>query len=736
MVAISQSVWRFMKEVNMLQPNQKITALYCRLSRDDNLEGDSNSIQNQKLILQKYADENGFQNTRFYVDDGYSGANFNRPAFEQMMDDMSNGDIAVIITKDLSRLGRNQLHTGLYIEEIFPPNDVRYIAVNDNVDTKYENSNELMPFKNLFNEWHVRDCSRKVRNVVNAKAQRGIRVGTRAPYGYHKGATKDSPLLVDEEAAAVVKRIFAMCAGGMGPAQIAKQLKEECIYSPSMYAHTKFGTSHSGLNAERPYNWTGDMVADMLQNMVYLGHTVNLRYSTKSYKDKKRCERPKSEWLIFENTHEELVDQETWDIVQEVRSHKRRRTNMDEQNMFSGLVYCADCGKPMVLHRAHTMKPEQNHFTCRTYKKDGAEVCSAHYIREVALKEIVLETIRRATEFARSDPERFAAYIQQKQSTEVAKEIRGVERELSTMRKRDGELDVVFKRMYEDSALGRVSNEQFRLLSEAYSKEKAQLAEAIPATEERLEKLRSSMANAKNFIAKARKFTDMTELTPELLRTFVAKIIVYEKEVKYSKHAPQKIHICFRDFNLNETDDMLLCGETTEKADSTILPTLRRARSRSLRPRAMLTKAQQPSPTITAMARATTVRGEHHRVGGVAVGPQIVGVGNEDLVHDVVQGPHQQGDHAGNGVAAHEPPHTLRSQKFVGAFHKISLSFLQNPRLRGFWRKKSAALLQPDLRRNATRCGISISDFGKTCKWWLCAKIGSRPAARNGRFSQ
>jgi hypothetical protein len=243
---------------------------------------------------------------------------------------------------------------------------------------------------------------------------------------------------------------------------------------------------------------------------------------------------------------------------------------MDEQNMFSGLVYCADCGKPMVLHRAHTMKPEQNHFTCRTYKRDGAEVCSAHYIREVALKEIVLETIRRATEFSRSDPERFAAYIQQKQSTEVAKEIRGLERELSTMRKRDGELDVVFKRMYEDSALGRVSNEQFRLLSEAYSKEKAQLAEAIPATEERLEKLRSSMANAKNFIAKARKFTDMTELTPELLRTFVAKIIVYEKEVKYSKHAPQKIHICFRDFNLNETDDMLLCGETTEKADSTI----------------------------------------------------------------------------------------------------------------------------------------------------------------------
>ena len=551
----------------MLQPNQKITALYGRLSRDDNLDGDSNSIHNQKLILQKYADENGFQNTKFYIDDGYSGANFNRPAFEEMMADVENGDIAVIITKDLSRLGRNQLHTGLYIEEIFPSYGVRYIAVNDGVDTLYETSSELMPFKNLFNEWHVRDCSRKVRAVVNAKAQRGVRIGTRAPYGYRKSEIKDGPLVVDEEAAQVVRRIFAMCASGLGPSQIARQLREEKILSPSMYAYTKYGISHSGLNTERPYNWTSDMVADILENMVYLGHTVNMRYSTKSYKDKKRQERPKSDWLIFENTHEALVDKETWDIVQEVRSHKRRRTNMDEQNMFSGLVYCADCGKSMVLHRAHTMKPEQNNFTCRTYKKDGSDACTSHYIREVALKEIVLETIRRTTEFAGNHPEQFAEYIQQKQSTEVAKEIKSVERELSSMRKRDAELDVVFKRMYEDSALGRVSNEQFRLLSEAYSKEKAQLAEAIPAATERLEKLRGSVANAKNFIAKARKYTDMTELTPELLRVFVSKIIVYEKEVKYSKHAPQVVRIRFRDFDLNEANDPFY-AETTEKADS------------------------------------------------------------------------------------------------------------------------------------------------------------------------
>lgn len=551
----------------MLQPNQKITALYCRLSRDDNLDGDSNSIQNQRMILQAYADNNGFENTQFYIDDGYSGTNFNRPDFERMMADMENGDIAVVITKDLSRLGRHQLHTGLYIEEIFPSYNVRYIAINDNVDTLYETSNELMPFKNLFNEWHVRDCSRKVRAVFNAKAQRGERIGTRAPYGYRKNEIKGGPLEMDGEAAQVVKRIFAMCASGLGPSQIARQLSEEKVLSPSMYAYTKYGISHSGLNTERPYNWTSDMISDMLMNMVYLGHTVNMRYSTKSYKDKKKRERPKSDWLIFENTHEALVDQETWDIVQEVRSHKRRRTNMDKQNMFSGLVYCADCGKPMVLHRAHTMKPEQNNFTCRTYKKDGAAVCTAHYIREIALKDTVLETIRRAVEFARNYPEKFAEYIQQRQSREVAKEIQQLELNLTNMKKRSAELDAIFKRMYEDCALGRVSNEQFRLLSEAYSKEKDQLAEAIPAATERLEKLRGSVANVKNFIAKARKYTDMSELTPEILRVFVSKIIVHEKEVKYAKHAPQKVRIRFRDFDLNEENDPFFT-ENEEKADS------------------------------------------------------------------------------------------------------------------------------------------------------------------------
>lgn len=486
------------------------TAIYCRLSREDGDKVESNSIASQRAICEDYIARHDDLEIvcEPFVDDGYSGVSFNRPNFKKLEDAIRKGAIDCIVVKDLSRFSRNYIDGGRYLEKIFPQLGIRFIAVNDAYDS-------------LTGDPQSDSFVIPFKNLINDSYCKDISMKIR------------SSLEVKQKNGEFVGA-FAPYGYKKSPDNKNQLIVDGAV---SEYVQMIFAMYKDGFSIGR--------IAARLNQMGVLSP-------------------------IFENTHEELVDQETWDIVQEVRSHKRRRTNMDEQNMFSGLVYCADCGKPMVLHRAHTMKPEQNHFTCRTYKKDGAEVCSAHYIREVALKEIVLETIRRATEFARSDPERFAAYIQQKQSTEVAKEIRGVERELSTMRKRDGELDVVFKRMYEDSALGRVSNEQFRLLSEAYSKEKAQLAEAIPATEERLEKLRSSMANAKNFIAKARKFTDMTELTPELLRTFVAKIIVYEKEVKYSKHAPQKIHICFRDFNLNETDDMLLCGETTEKADSTI----------------------------------------------------------------------------------------------------------------------------------------------------------------------
>ena len=523
--------------------NLKKTALYCRLSQDDGLEGDSNSIQNQKNILQKFAEDHHFPNPCFYVDDGFPGGNFQRPAFQQMISDMENGEIGIIVTKDLSRLGRNQLHTGLYIEERFPMFGVRYIAINDNVDTDSSESNDLMPFKNLFNEWFIRDTSRKIRAVLKAKAERGERLGTRAPYGYIKDP-KTKKLAVDDEAAAIVRRIFAMCASGNGPSQIARILKKEQVLTPTMYAYTRYGMNHTCLDTAHPYNWSDSAIANLLENEIYLGNTVNMKYSTKSYKDKRRVEHSREECLVFKDTHPALITQEVWDIVQRVRKNRRRPTKMEEQNKYSGLVFCADCGSNMVLHRARTMSASYNHFTCRTYKKDG-ESCTGHYIRECVLDEVVLEDLRRVTAMARERPEEFAAYIGSRQSAEIQREIRRQEKELAAMRKRKAELDAIFKKLYEDSVLSRITTEQFQMLSSSYTEEQNQIAAGIPQKEADIQRLRETVSGTDGFLDKAKRYMDITELTPELLRLFIEKIVVHEKEVKWSKHAPQTVEIYY-----------------------------------------------------------------------------------------------------------------------------------------------------------------------------------------------
>ena len=556
----------------MNQSNQiRKTALYCRLSQDDGIEGDSNSIQNQKAILQKFAEDHHFPSPCFYVDDGFSGGNFQRPAFQQMISDMENGEIGIIVTKDLSRLGRNQLHTGLYIEERFPMFGVRYIAINDNVDTDSSESNDLMPFKNLFNEWFIRDTSRKIRAVLKAKAERGERLGTRAPYGYRKDPDTKK-LIVDEEAAAIVRRIFAMCAGGSGPSQIARILKKEQILTPTMYAYTRYSITHTCLDTAHPYNWSDSAIANLLENEIYLGNTVNMKYSTKSYKDKRRVEHPREECMVFENTHPALITREVWDMVQRVRKNKRRLTKMEEQDKYSGLVFCADCGSNMVLHRAHTMSASYNHFTCRTYKKDG-EACTGHYIRECVLDEIVLEDLRRVTSAAREHPEKFAAYIGSKQSAELQREIRRQEKELAAMRKRKAELDVIFKKLYEDNVLGSITTEQFQMLSGSYTEEQNRITAGIPQKENEIQRLRETVSGTDSFLDKAKRYTDITELTPELLRLFIEKIVVHEKEVKWSKHAPQTVEIYYNGIGYvgsgqQDTEEALEAPEPLQTQDT------------------------------------------------------------------------------------------------------------------------------------------------------------------------
>ena len=556
----------------MNQSNQiRKTALYCRLSQDDGIEGDSNSIQNQKSILRKFAEDHHFPSPCFYVDDGFSGGNFQRPAFQQMISDMENGEIGIIVTKDLSRLGRNQLHTGLYIEERFPMFGVRYIAINDNVDTDSSESNDLMPFKNLFNEWFIRDTSRKIRAVLKAKAERGERLGTRTPYGYRKDPDTKK-LIVDEEAAAIVRRIFAMCAGGSGPSQIARILKKEQILTPTMYAYTRYSITHTCLDTAHPYNWSDSAIANLLENEIYLGNTVNMKYSTKSYKDKRRVEHPREECMVFENTHPALITREVWDMVQRVRKNKRRLTKMEEQDKYSGLVFCADCGSNMVLHRAHTMSASYNHFTCRTYKKDG-EACTGHYIRECVLDEIVLEDLRRVTSAAREHPEKFAAYIGSKQSAELQREIRRQEKELAAMRKRKAELDVIFKKLYEDNVLGSITTEQFQMLSGSYTEEQNRITAGIPQKENEIQRLRETVSGTDSFLDKAKRYTDITELTPELLRLFIEKIVVHEKEVKWSKHAPQTVEIYYNGIGYvgsgqQDTEEALEAPEPLQTQDT------------------------------------------------------------------------------------------------------------------------------------------------------------------------
>ena len=352
---------------------------------------------------------------------------------------------------------------------------------------------------------------------------------------------------MDDEAAAIVRRIFAMCAAGSGPSQIARKLKEEQILCPTTYAYLRFGIGHTSLNTEKPYHWTSSTVANMLENELYLGNTINMKYSTKSYKDKRHIEHPKEECLVFEGTHPALVTREVWDIVQRVRQNRRRPTKMNEQNKYSALVVCADCGATMVLHRAHTMKPTWNNFTCRTYKKEGAEVCTAHYIRECVLDEVVLEDLRRVTAMAREHTKEFAEYIGSRQSAEIQREIRRLERELTAMRKRGAELDAIFKKLYEDRVLGHLSVEQFQTLSGGYAEEQTKLANEIPAKETAIQKLRDTVSSTDSFIAKAKRYTNITELTPELLRLFIQKIVVHEKSTKWSKHALQTIEIHYSD---------------------------------------------------------------------------------------------------------------------------------------------------------------------------------------------
>ncbi|MBR1929991.1 MAG: recombinase family protein [Lachnospiraceae bacterium] len=448
--------------------SDKIAALYCRLSRDDELQGESNSITNQKSIVGKYAKENGFKNTKFFVDDGYSGVSFTRPAFMEMMDLAESGKVETIIVKDHSRLGRNRLVVGQLLEEDFVRLGVRYIAIMDNIDTK-DGLSDFLPVQDWFNEMHAKNTSKKVRAVFQNKGMSGKPLTTVIPYGYRKNEDDPARWLIDEEAAEVVRRIFRLCVGGYGPTQIAN-------------------------------------------------------------KDKTKIDRPKEEWKVFENTHEAIIDSNTWELVQTLRSNKRRPNRTGEVSIFSGLLYCGDCGEKLYYSVTNNYSKSQAYFFCSNYRKSTAN-CSAHYIREKVVYQLVLESLQRVLSYVKIYEQIFVQEQLAKSSEDQKKEIARKRRELAKAEKRIAELDVLFQRVYEDNVSGKLSDERYATMSANYEAEQKALKESLIQLQAEIDEQNDKTVNVFAFVEKVKRYTEINELTPEIVNEFIDYIIVSNKQI-------------------------------------------------------------------------------------------------------------------------------------------------------------------------------------------------------------
>ena len=507
----------------MKKQSEKITALYCRLSRDDEQEGASNSIKNQQSILEKYAKDNGFKNTRVFVDDGWSGTNFARPAFTEIMELAEKGMIGTIIVKDHSRLGRNRLIVGQLLEEGFDSLGVRYIAIMDNIDT-INGISDVVPMQDWFNEWHAKNTSLKVRSVFKNKGMSGSRLTTNPPFGYMKHPENKKEWVIDEDAAKTVRRIFALCVEGFGPTQIAKRLKADKVLTPTEY-WMSIGRNCSKPPAV-PYNWCPATVSDILSKQEYCGDTVNFRSTTKSYKNKTKIERPPEEWKIFPNTHPAIIDREVFELVKELRQHRRRPTRSGIVSWFSGLLYCADCGEKLYYSVTNNYKREQAFFFCSAYRKNSDE-CSAHYIREKVIMETVLESMRRILINVQAFEKEFARKQMECYSEDKKKELAEKRRELNKAKKRIAEIDNLIQKLYEDNAIGKISDERYATMALSYEEEQQELKNALPEMQRYLETETDKTESLQKFIDKVKRITQIKELTPELVHEFIDKIIVY-----------------------------------------------------------------------------------------------------------------------------------------------------------------------------------------------------------------
>ena len=509
--------------------NDLITALYCRLSRDDELQGDSNSIKNQKAILQKYATDNGFGNIQFFVDDGYSGTTFDRPDWQRLSGMIDEGQIGTLIVKDMSRLGRDYLQVGMLTEMVFPNNDVRFIAVNNGVDSVNGTENDMTPFINLFNEFYAKDTSRKIRAVFKAKGNAGKPLCTNPPYGYIKDPEDKNHWIIDETAAEVVREIFHLCVQGYGVSKIANIITAKHIMNPTAHAKALgIGVSDNRSTAD-DYKWGNSTISHMLTRQEYIGSTVNFKTYRKSYKQKKQLKNDPDNWQIFEGTHEAIIDDETFAIVQRLREGRRRVTPMGEMPILSGMLFCADCGAKLYQVRHRGWTHDKEHFVCATYRKVKGG-CSSHQIRNVVVEELLLDGIRNITAFARDHEDEFVQMVTDKTRAEVNRSLRDDKRELEQAQVRAGKLDDIIQRLYEDNLDGKISDERFAKMTTSYEDEQKTLESRIRELKAAIGTVTENTSNVDAFLKLVRKYTDIQELTAEIIREFVEKIYVYKVE--------------------------------------------------------------------------------------------------------------------------------------------------------------------------------------------------------------
>lgn len=521
--------------------NEKITALYCRLSRDDEQLGESNSIKNQKSILSKYAKDNHFINTKFFVDDGYSGTSFTRPAFVEMMELAEQGHIGTIIVKDHSRLGRNRLIVGQLLEEDFVRLNIRYIAIMDNIDTD-KGLNDFLPIQDWFNEMHAKNTSQKVRTVFKNKGNLGIPLTANVPYGYKRDPLDKTKWIIDEPAAKIVRRIYDLCIQGYGTYQICNILKQEKVTTPKEYK-----AIHGLCNyhiSEVKCCWQDRSIYDILFRQEYIGDTVNFKGTTKSFKDKSKIYFPKEQWKIFKNTHEPIIDEETWNTVQRIRENRQRPTKIGKINIFSGHLFCKDCGSKLYYCTSRSYTENRHFYRCSKYKNTSSKSCTSHTIREHILKELVLENIKQVLSYISSYEDLF---IKQKLETslEEQKKIDSINKELlSQYEKRIKDIDNLIQHIYEDNISGKITDERFTTLSLNYEKEQKELKSKVKELANKLDITKQQELDLTSFVSKVKQYTEISELTPEIINELIDKIYVYQSE-KVNGKPTQQIDIYY-----------------------------------------------------------------------------------------------------------------------------------------------------------------------------------------------